>query len=153
MMRKSEAYRFFAKKSFLTYMRGPLANAIPTKRLNIAKVKHMTNLDGITTIVGRRKKHISKKNAATANAMVELMIDLSLERKLKIESHPCGSGSGLPNTKFLAYASVPATLKPFELFSRSLFGTVVGWLSNCSKLAFGLDFWTKSLHFLDIVLL
>jgi hypothetical protein len=88
IMRKRDAYKFFARKSFLTYMRGPLAKAIPTKRLSIAKVKHITNLDGITTIEGKRKKHISRKNAATANAMVELMIDLSLERKLKIESHP-----------------------------------------------------------------
>lgn len=102
MMRKREAYRFLARKSFLTYIRGPLAKAIPIKRLSIAKVKHITNLDGITTMEGNRKKHISRKNAATANAIVELMIDLSLERKLKIESQPCGSGSGLPSTKLRA---------------------------------------------------
>ena len=130
-MRKREAYRFLARKSLLTYMRGPLAKAIPIKRLSIANVKHITNLDGITTIEGRRKKHISRKNAATANEMVELMIDLSLERKLKIESQPYGSGSGLPSTKFLACVSVPATLKPVELFSMSLLGVVVDWLSNC----------------------
>jgi hypothetical protein len=69
-------------------MRGPLANAMPTNMLSIAKVKHITNLDGMTTSEGSKKKHISRKKLATANEIVELMIDLSLERKLKAESHP-----------------------------------------------------------------
>ena len=134
-------------------MRGPLEKAIPTSVLSIAKVKHITNLEGITTIVGKRKKHISKKNAATAKAIVELMIDLSLERKLNTESHPYGSGSGLPSTKLRAFAIVFATLNPVELLSMSLVGTLFDWLSNYWKFVLGRDFWTKSLHFLDIVLL
>ena len=87
-IRNTEAYRFLARKSFFTYIRGPLANAIPTSILIIARVKHITNLEGITTIEGRSKKHISRKKQATAKEIVELIIDLSLERKLKTESHP-----------------------------------------------------------------
>ena len=69
-------------------MRGPLANAIPTSILIIAIVKHIPNLEGITTSEGRSMKHISKKKVAIAKEIVELMMDLSLERKLKIDSHP-----------------------------------------------------------------
>jgi len=107
-------------------MRGPFANAIPTNMLNIANVKHITNLDGITTSEGSKRKHISRKKHATANEIVELIMDLSLERKLKTDNHPWGSGSGLPSTKFLAEAIVPATLNPPVLFSISLGGVVDG---------------------------
>jgi len=130
MIRKSEAYRFLARKSFLTYKRGPEAKAMPTSILSIANVKHITNLEGLITIAGSVKKHISRKKAATANEIVELMIDLSLDRQLKIESHPCGSGSGRPSTKFFAFVSVAATLKPLDGLSRSDFGYDEVWLSN-----------------------
>ena len=120
-IKKTEAYKFYAIKSFFTYIRGPLANAIPTNILIIANVKHITNLDGITIKDGSSKKHISKKKAAMANAIVELIIDLSLDKKLNTDNHPCGSGSGLPRTKFRAYAIEPAILNPPALlFSKSL---------------------------------
>ena len=87
-IKNTEAYKFLARKSFFTYILGPLAKAIPTSMLIIAKVKHITNLDGITTSDGSSRKHISKKKHAIANEIVELMIDLSFERKLNTESHP-----------------------------------------------------------------
>ena len=88
VIRKMEAYKFFCRKSFFTYMRGPLMKAIPIIILSIAKVKHITNLAGTTTSEGSKKKHISRKKAATANEIVELMIDLSFPRKLKTASQP-----------------------------------------------------------------
>ena len=56
-------------KSFFTYKRGPLTKASATITLIIAKVKHITNLAGISTIVGSIKTHISRKKLATANEM------------------------------------------------------------------------------------
>ena len=87
-IRNTEAYKFFARNSFFTYMRGPLANAMPINILIIANVKHITNFEGITTKEGNKKKHISMKKLATANEIVEFMIDLSFERKLNIDNHP-----------------------------------------------------------------
>ena len=83
-------------------------------------VKHMTNFAGIKTMEGNKKIHISKKKAAIEKEITAYKYDLSFPRKLKIESHPCGSGSGRPSTKFLAWLIVEAILKDAGLLSTSL---------------------------------
>ncbi len=76
-------------------------------KLTIAKVKHITNLAGIIMISGAINTHRKIKNAAIPNAMSAPIKCLLLGRKLKIDSHPCGSGSGRPITKFLAPCNAP----------------------------------------------
>lgn len=68
-----EAYKFLAKNSFFTYILGPERSAIAASRLSIAKVKHITNLAGISIISGAINTHRKIKNAAIPKAITPPM--------------------------------------------------------------------------------
>ena len=99
------AMRFLSLNKFLMQVRGPFIEASPAMSAKIVKVKHTTNLSGAATIVPSMIMLRKPKKVARKNAMPACTQFLSLPRKLKILSHPCGSGSDLPKTNYLAFAS------------------------------------------------
>ena len=118
---KLDATKFFAIKSFFMYNLGPLQQAIAAISDTIANVKHIENLAGIKAIEGIRNTHIIKKNAAIPTQISAPIQLTSFGKKLNIDSHPCGSGSGLPSTKFLAPQIIPDTPpEEVDCLSRSL---------------------------------
>ena len=72
-IRKIEAGRFSLMNSFLTYVLGPLRKAKPTRRPSMPRVKHITNLAGMRTMVAKRKKASSKKKPEMPKAMPAFM--------------------------------------------------------------------------------
>ena len=68
-----EAIRFLSRNKFLTYIRGPLINAIPTIKERTVNVKHKTNFDGAKTIALSISTLKNPKSAATANAIPACM--------------------------------------------------------------------------------
>ena len=102
-----EAIRFLSRNRFLTYIRGPLRNAIAMRSEQTVKVKQSTNFSGAKTIAPSINTLKNPKRAPTANAMPAYMQLLSLLRQLNILSHPYGSGSLRPSTKFFAQLNLP----------------------------------------------
>ena len=108
--------------NFLTYDLGPLRKASPA----IAKMheieKHVVNLAGATTIAPNSRTAKNMKKPAAPRQTAPHIKLLSLLMKLKIESHPCGSGSLRPMTNSFAFVNPPL------IASRADFGYSAGVL-------------------------